>query len=82
MIAGGGGPRGEGIGLRSTRIRTRARTVVSIPNAEFAVMTLENLSRRDRNLLQTRLRIALDTGPAQADSERAGHSPATGAESE
>ena len=65
-----GGEQGtvEGIGLRSTRVRTLGRTVVSIPNSEFATMTLENLSRRDRNLLQTRLRIALDTGPAQVES--------------
>ncbi len=38
----------EDIGLRSTRIRTLDRTVVTIPNAQFSTMTLENYSRRDR----------------------------------
>ncbi|MGA7411879.1 MAG: mechanosensitive ion channel domain-containing protein, partial [Bryobacteraceae bacterium] len=38
----------EDIGLRSTRIRTNDRTVVSVPNTQFSTMTLENLSKRDR----------------------------------
>jgi MscS family membrane protein len=38
----------EDIGLRSTRIRTLDRTVVSVPNAQFSAIPLENLSRRDR----------------------------------
>jgi MscS family membrane protein len=38
----------EDIGLRSTRIRTRDRTVVSVPNGQIANMTLENLSSRDK----------------------------------
>jgi MscS family membrane protein len=36
------------IGLRSTRIRTPDRTVVSVPNGQFATMTLENISGRDK----------------------------------
>jgi MscS family membrane protein len=36
------------IGLRSTRIRTLDRTVVSVPNGQIANMTLENLSSRDK----------------------------------
>ena len=39
------------IGLRSTRIRTPDRTVVSVPNGQFATMTLENISGRDKNLV-------------------------------
>jgi MscS family membrane protein len=38
----------EDIGLRSTRIRTNDRTVVTVPNSSFSTMTLENYSRRDR----------------------------------
>ncbi len=38
----------EDIGLRSTRIRTLDRTVVTIPNSTFSTMTLENYSKRDR----------------------------------
>jgi MscS family membrane protein len=38
----------EDIGLRSTRIRTADRTVVSIPNGHLANMSLENFAERDR----------------------------------
>jgi MscS family membrane protein len=38
----------EDIGLRSTRLRTVDRTLVTIPNAQFSTLALENLSRRDR----------------------------------
>ena len=38
----------EDIGLRSTRLRTLDRTLVTIPNAQFSTLALENLSRRDR----------------------------------
>jgi MscS family membrane protein len=36
------------IGLRSTRIRTPDRTIISVPNGQFATMTLENISGRDK----------------------------------
>ena len=36
------------MGLRSTRIRTPDRTVVSVPNGQIANMTLENFSSRDK----------------------------------
>lgn len=38
----------QDIGLRSTRIRTLDRSVVSVPNGQLANMTLENLSSRDK----------------------------------
>ena len=38
----------EDIGLRSTRMRTLDRTVVSIPNGQIANMTLEVFSSRDK----------------------------------
>jgi MscS family membrane protein len=38
----------EDIGLRSTRIRTLDRTVLSIPNGQIANMSLEDLSSRDK----------------------------------
>jgi MscS family membrane protein len=37
----------ETIGLRSTRVRTMNRTLVTIPNGQIATMTLENFSVRD-----------------------------------
>jgi MscS family membrane protein len=36
------------IGLRSTKIRTPERTIVSVPNAQFSSITLENISARDK----------------------------------
>jgi MscS family membrane protein len=38
----------EDIGLRSTRLRTVDRTIVSIPNGQLATMSLENFTLRDR----------------------------------
>lgn len=38
----------DDIGLRSTRIRTLDRTVVSVPNGQIANMSIENLSSRDK----------------------------------
>ncbi len=55
----------EDIGLRSTRIRTLDRTVVSVPNAEFASMQLENFARRDRIWLSTILGLRYETTPDQ-----------------
>ena len=40
----------EDIGLRSTRIRTLARTVISIPNADMAIQSIENFATRDKIL--------------------------------
>ena len=36
------------VGLRSTRIRTLDRTIVSVPNSQIANMSLETLSARDK----------------------------------
>ncbi|MFN2426646.1 MAG: mechanosensitive ion channel family protein [Candidatus Binatia bacterium] len=55
----------EEIGLRSTRVRTLDRTVVSIPNAEFAAMQLENFARRDRIWLHTTIGVRYETTPDQ-----------------
>jgi MscS family membrane protein len=55
----------EEIGLHSTRIRSLERTVVTIPNAAFAQMQLDNLARRDRRLLRKRLLLRPETTPEQ-----------------
>jgi MscS family membrane protein len=55
----------EDIGLRSTRIRTNDRTLVTIPNAQFSTMTLENFSRRDRIWFHPSLQLRRDTPPAK-----------------
>jgi MscS family membrane protein len=55
----------EHIGLRSTRLRTLDRTVISVPNAQFLDMQLENYARRDRRLFQTVLQLRYETTPDQ-----------------
>ena len=55
----------EDIGLRSTRIRTLDRTLVTIPNGEFSAMTLENYSKRDKMLFHPTLNLRRDTTPRQ-----------------
>jgi MscS family membrane protein len=49
------------IGLRSTRIRTPDRTIVSVPNSQFASMTLENISGRDKIWFHPTLNLRRDT---------------------
>src|SRR5258706_16120716 len=55
----------EDIGLRSTRIRTADRTLVSVPNAQFSSMTLENFAKRDKMLFHVTLNLRRDTTPDQ-----------------
>ncbi len=55
----------EDIGLRSTRIRTLDRTVVTVPNSQFSTMTLENYSKRDRMWFHPTIRLRRDTSPDQ-----------------
>lgn len=55
----------EDIGLRSTKIRTLNRTLVSIPNAEFAGMQLENFAHRDKILIHTTIGVRYETTPDQ-----------------
>ena len=53
----------EDIGLRSTRIRTEERTVVSIPNGTVATATLENFRFRDKILCKQLVRLRYDLSP-------------------
>jgi MscS family membrane protein len=55
----------EEIGLRSTRVRTLDRTVVTIPNAEFSNLRLENFARRDRMRLWCMIGLRYETTPDQ-----------------
>jgi MscS family membrane protein len=55
----------EDIGLRSTRLRTPDRTLVSVPNGQFSSMTLENFSKRDKMMFQLMLNLRRDTTPDQ-----------------
>lgn len=47
----------ESIGLRSTRIRTLERSLITIPNSEFANMEVDNLERRDKRRMEHLFRL-------------------------
>ncbi len=53
------------IGLRSTRIRTADRTVISVPNGQFSSMALENISGRDKIWFHPTLSLRRDTTSEQ-----------------
>jgi len=55
----------EEIGLRSTRIRKFEDTIVSVPNAQFSQMQLENLSRREKTLFRVTLGLRYETTSEQ-----------------
>ena len=55
----------DDIGLRSTRIRTQNRTMVSVPNGQIATMTLENFSSRDKFWLHQMFALCYGTASPQ-----------------
>ena len=55
----------EEIGLRSTRLRGLDRTVITVPNADFAQMQIVNFTRRDMNLFQCKIGLRYETTPDQ-----------------
>ena len=55
----------ESVGLRSTRIRTTDRTMVTIPNGQIANMSLETLSARDSFWFHPLVGLRYETTPDQ-----------------
>jgi len=55
----------EHVGLRSTRIRTLDRSLVSVPNGQIANMSLETLSARDTFWFHPVVGLRYDTTPEQ-----------------
>jgi len=53
----------EDIGLRSTKLRTEDRTVVTIPNGNVANVVLENFRQRDKILCRQTVRLRYDLSP-------------------
>ncbi len=53
------------IGLRSTRIRTLDRTVVSVPNSQIASVSLETMSMRDKFWFHPVVGLRYETTSAQ-----------------
>ncbi len=62
----------EDIGLRSTRVRTSDRTLLSIPNGQLSQMSLENFTLRDKFLFNHKIGLRYETTPAQMQSILAG----------
>jgi len=60
------------IGLRSTRIRTLDRTVVSVPNSQIANASLETLSARDKFWFHPIVALRYETSPDQLQTVIAG----------
>jgi MscS family membrane protein len=58
----------EEIGLRSTRVRTMNRTLVTIPNSQMANLMLENYSARDSFWLRHILGLGYDTSSSSLNS--------------
>jgi len=56
----------EDIGLRSTKLRTEERTLVSIPNGTVATAVLENFRLRDKILFRQVVRLRYDLSPDHA----------------
>lgn len=61
----------EEIGVRSTRLRTLAGTLVTIPNSAFADSAVENVSAEPSRKIATNLGLTYDTTPAQMDGAMA-----------
>ncbi|WP_296147285.1 mechanosensitive ion channel family protein [uncultured Flavobacterium sp.] len=55
----------EQIGMRSTKVRTGERTVVTIPNGLLAATNIENYAFRDRFLFNPTLDLRCETTPDQ-----------------
>lgn len=55
----------EQIGMRSTKLRTGERTIVSIPNGDFSSTRIENFQHRDRFLYNPVFEVRLETTPDQ-----------------
>jgi MscS family membrane protein len=55
----------EEIGIRSTRVRTLDRTVLTVPNGEFSTLHIENYSQRDRFWFHPILNLRYETSTDQ-----------------
>jgi MscS family membrane protein len=62
----------EEVGLRSTRIRTLDRTIVTLPNGRISEMRIETFAVRDRIRLYTVLNLVYETTAAQMQQVLAG----------
>ncbi|WP_348799637.1 mechanosensitive ion channel family protein [Flavobacterium adhaerens] len=55
----------ESIGMRSTRLRTISRTIVTIPNGQLSANKIENFAHRDQFLFNPSFTFRMETTPDQ-----------------
>lgn len=55
----------ESIGMRSTTLRTPARTIVTIPNGQLSASKIENYAHRDRFIFNPIFNFRMETTPDQ-----------------
>jgi MscS family membrane protein len=55
----------EEVGIRSTRVRTLDHTVITIPNATFSNMEIDNITARERIRLLAVITVRYETTPDQ-----------------
>ena len=55
----------EEIGFRSTKIRTFAKTLISVPNNVIANMALDNFSRMPKRRIRLNIGVTYDSSPTQ-----------------
>lgn len=55
----------EEVGFRSTKIRTPAKTLISVPNSIIANMPLDNVSRMPRRRIRLNVGLTYATSPAR-----------------
>jgi MscS family membrane protein len=55
----------ENIGVRSTQLRAQDRTLISVPNAQFADMQIVNWAKCDQMLIQETVGVRYETTPDQ-----------------
>lgn len=55
----------EAIGIRSTKLRAADRTLISVPNAQFADMQIINWAECDEMLVKSESRLRHETSPDQ-----------------
>ena len=64
-------PQGEGvveeIGLRSTKVRTFSKSLISVPNADVAGAPIENFSHMTQRRIKAIVGLTYDTKPAQIE---------------
>lgn len=58
----------EEIGFRSTKIRTFAKTLISVPNNVIANLPLDNFSRMPKRRIKLTIGVTYATSPAQLES--------------